>query len=123
MGTRDPRIDAYIARAAPFAQPVLTHLREAVHAGSPGVVETIKWGKPFFMQGPRIVAYMAAFKQHCGFGFWHGRELADQGRNGEAMGQFGRITAVADLPSRRDLAALVRRVAHEQAKAALAQNA
>ena len=78
MATTDPRVYAYIERAAPFAQPILAH--------------------------------MAAFKQHCAFGFWKGRGVvADQGKAGEAMGQFGRITALADLPPKRELVATVKR--------------
>ena len=109
MASTDPRIDAYIGRAAPFAQPVLAHLRGVVHAGCPGCIETIKWGMPFFMHGDRNLAHMAAFKQHCAFGFWRGREVADQGKAGEAMGQFGRITALADLPPRRELIGVVKK--------------
>ena len=85
MATTDPRIDAYIEHAAPFAQPILRQLRSAVHAGCPGVVETIKWGMPFYMHGDRILANMAAFKQHCSFRFWNGREAAERGKSDEAM--------------------------------------
>ena len=111
MGTKDPRVDAYIEAAAPFAQPLLRFIRTAVHGGAPRVQETIKWGMPFFMHGGRIMAYMAAFKQHCGLGFWHGREAADRGKDGVAMGQFGRIQQRADLPSAAELKALVKEVA------------
>ncbi len=107
MGSKDPRIDAYIARAAPFAQPLLERLRSGVHQGCPEVEETIKWSMPFFTVKGRMLAHMAAFKQHCAFGFWQGREVAGQGRDGEAMGQFGRITALADLPPPREMKALV----------------
>lgn len=31
MGKRDPRVDAYIAKSAAFAQPVMRHLRELIH--------------------------------------------------------------------------------------------
>ena len=109
MATTDPRIDAYIEHAAPFAQPVLAHLRAVVHSGCPQVVETIKWSMPFFMHGERNLAHMAAFKQHCAFGFWKGRAVADQGKSGEAMGQFGRLTVLADLPPKRELVATVKR--------------
>lgn len=99
MPVLDPRIDAYIANAADFAQPILQHLRATVHAACPDVEETIKWRMPFFLYHG-MLCNMAAFKAHCAFGFWKGELLlaqADhQGR--EAMGQFGRITAVADLP-------------------------
>ena len=108
MATTDPRIDAYIEHAAPFAQPILTQLRGAVHAGCPGVVETIKWGMPFYMHGDRILANMAAFKQHCSFRFWNGREAAERGKSDEAMGQFGRLTTLRGLPPRRELVLVVK---------------
>jgi uncharacterized protein YdeI (YjbR/CyaY-like superfamily) len=109
MGTRDPRVDAYIERAAPFAQPILRHLREVVHSAVPDIEETLKWGIPHFMQGG-IVCSMAAFKQHCTFGFWkHALVVKDGGEHsGEAMGSFGRVTALSDLPSRKVLAGYVR---------------
>lgn len=108
MATIDPRVDAYIERAAPFARPVLDKLRKAVHADCPGGAETIKWGMPFFMVEDRILAHMAAFKAHCGFGFWRGRGVVTQSKEDEAMGQFGRIASVADLPGQRELVRLVR---------------
>jgi len=107
MGTRDPRVDAYIARAEPFARPILEHLRELVHRGAPDVVETIKWGMPFFARKKNL-CHMAAFKAHCAFGFWTGRIAGATGKEGEAMGQFGRIASLEDLPSDRKLVALVR---------------
>ena len=42
MATKNPGVDAYIARAPPFAKPILRHLRKLVHAGCPGVKETLK---------------------------------------------------------------------------------
>jgi len=76
---------------------------------------------PFFVHEGRILAHMAAFKQHCAFGFWRGRELVDQGKNDEAMGQFGRIEKSADLPSRRDLVRLIRQAAAAAASAPVAK--
>ena len=111
MGTRDPRVDAYIANAAAFARPVLTHLRRTVHSGCPDVTETIKWGMPHF-EYRGILCHMAAFKRHCAFGFWKGsRVIAATARAEEAMGQFGRITSRGSLPSQRTLVALVRKAA------------
>ena len=111
MGTRDPRIDAIIARSADFAKPILTHLREAVHAGCPDVVETIKWGMPAFeYKGP--MCQMAAFKQHCVFGFWKGKLVLEGDYKGEeAMGNFGRVTSLRDLPPKKTLVALVKKAA------------
>lgn len=105
MEQPDQRIDAYIAKAQPFAQPILNHLRKLIHQANPEVKETIKWGMPSFdYKGP--FCSMAAFKQHVAFGFWkpsllndpHGylQERSNQG--GEAMGNLGRITSLKDLP-------------------------
>lgn len=111
MTRRDPRIDAYIAAAAPFARPILRELRRRVHAGCTGVVETIKWGMPAFEHhGP--LAGMAAFKGHAVFGFWkHERIVRESALAKQAMGSFGRLGSVADLPSRARFLALVRHAA------------
>jgi len=100
MGRKDTRIDAYIAKSAGFARPILRHLRRLVHAGCPAVEETLKWSVPHFTYNGMLCS-MAAFKQHCSFGFWRGELVvgkAHGARKEEAMGQFGRITSLADLP-------------------------
>ena len=98
----DPRVDAYIKQAAPFAQPILKHLRQLVRQGCPEVTETIKWGMPSFTVDGKILCGMAAFKAHCTFGFWHQameKIIAKaHGTIGDAMGLMGRITSLADLP-------------------------
>jgi uncharacterized protein YdeI (YjbR/CyaY-like superfamily) len=109
MSPRDPRVDAYIGAAAPFARPILEHLRECVHAACPAAQETIKWRSPHFTYGGRLLCGMAAFKQHVAFGFWLGDRVADTGKAADAMGQFGRIERLADLPSKRALGALVKK--------------
>jgi hypothetical protein len=88
MAAKDPRIDAYIAKSAKFARPILKHLRALVHAGCPDVVETIKWSMPHF-DYKGVLCGMAAFKEHCAFGFWN-RALKIPSKEG-AMGQFGCI--------------------------------
>jgi uncharacterized protein YdeI (YjbR/CyaY-like superfamily) len=106
---RDPRIDTYIAKSAEFARPILTHLRETVHAACPDVEETMKWSFPHFMyQG--ILCSMAAFKEHCAFGFWKGSLIVEKGGAGveKAMGQFGRITRLTELPSKKVLSGYVK---------------
>jgi len=107
MSERDPRIDAYIERAAGFAQPIMTELRDRMHRACPECEEAIKWGMPSFMYRGRILATMAAFKQHCAFGFWRGKEVVKEAGEG-AMGDFGRITSLADLPGKRAFTALVK---------------
>jgi len=114
MGKQDPRVDAYIEKAAEFARPILLHLRAVVHAGCPEVEETIKWGFPHF-DYKGIFCSMAAFKEHCAFGFWKGSLLAarypDLAHSEEAMGQLGRITSLADLPDEESLIRYVREAA------------
>lgn len=101
MPTLEPRIDAYLADAPDFARPILERLRQDVHAACPDVVETIKWSRPHFMLEGKLLCGMSAFKAHCAFGFWE-REGAPGGQGG-AMGDFGRIQTLADLPSRAEL--------------------
>jgi uncharacterized protein YdeI (YjbR/CyaY-like superfamily) len=112
MGTRDPRVDAYIAKAPDFAKPILTHLREIVHEACPDVEETMKWSNPHF-DYKGVLAGMAAFKAHCAFGFWKGSLIVDpKTAEGEkAAGQFGRITKIADLPPREVVAGYVKEAA------------
>jgi uncharacterized protein YdeI (YjbR/CyaY-like superfamily) len=95
MTTFDPRVDAYIQRAAPFARPLLEQLRRDLHAASPDLDESIRWGMPAFLHGGRLVAMLAAFKAHASFGFWRANEAATAR---EGMGQFGRLTSLHDLP-------------------------
>ena len=108
MPPRDPRIDAYIAKSAPFARPILRHLRARVHRGCPDVVETIKWGSPHF-EHEGMLCGMAAFKEHCAFGFWNRALRIPETRT--AMGQFGCITKISDLPEDSVLVGYVREAA------------
>ncbi len=100
----DTRVDEYIKKAASFAQPILTHLRDLVHEACPDVTETIKWNFPHFEYGGSILCSMAAFKKHCTFGFWKAALMNDPkgilefvGKT--AMGQLGQITDISDLPA------------------------
>ena len=109
MGKKDARFDAYIKKAAPFAQPILTKLRAQIHAACPDVVETVKWGHPSF-EYKGILCGMAAFKQHAAFGFWkHDLVVGKDAKSKEAMGSFGRITSLADLPPAAKFAGLVKK--------------
>lgn len=110
MATPDPRIDAYIAKSAPFARPVLSYLRQVVGLACPEGVETLKWGSPHLTYRGKLVCGMAAFKQHATFGFWHGGQIVGEeaGRADAAMGQFGRLTDVSQLPSQVVLEGYVR---------------
>ena len=112
MPKKDPRVDAYIERAAPFARPILKHLRKVIHRGCPQVEETIKWQTPHF-EYKGILCGMAAFKQHCAFGFWKRQLIFGTGRaNGqEAVNWSRRIRSINDLPDEKALIDYVRRAA------------
>jgi len=106
---RDQRIDDYIARQADFARPILEHLRERVHAACPETVETLKWGMPSFMYKGEILASMAAFMAHASFSLWRGKEVLEGEARDGAMGQFGRLRSVEDLPPPEELDALIQK--------------
>jgi uncharacterized protein YdeI (YjbR/CyaY-like superfamily) len=99
--SREPRIDAYIAKAQPFARPILEKVRERVHAVVPDIEEAMKWSTPSYCRNGKIVLGTAAFKAHAALHFWRGQELGID-TSTEAMGQFGKLTSVADLPSNLD---------------------
>jgi uncharacterized protein YdeI (YjbR/CyaY-like superfamily) len=115
MKNSDPRIDSYIAKSAVFAKPILRRLRKVVHEACPDVEETLKWSMPAFVYRGKILCGIAAFKEHCTFGFWHQGMVAVLGAEGEksdtAMGSFGRIASLDDLPSDRTMARYVRKAA------------
>jgi uncharacterized protein YdeI (YjbR/CyaY-like superfamily) len=104
--SRDKRFDEYIARQADFARPILEHIREQMHAACPQIEETIKWGMPHFSYKGKPLAGMAAFKAHATFGFWQRGERNAEARK-EAMGDYGRLTSIADLPDQAALEAKV----------------
>jgi uncharacterized protein YdeI (YjbR/CyaY-like superfamily) len=104
---REPRIDAYIAKAPPFARPILEKVRERVHAAAPEADEAMKWGAPGFTVDGKILLVMAAFKAHAALNFWRGSEIGDASPKAGAMGQFGKLTGVADLPDDATMAALL----------------
>jgi len=104
MPKRDPRIDAYIAKAAPFAKPILEFVREAAHAASPDIEETLKWGHPAFVCHG-ILGNMAAFKEHASLGFWKGSLILDAkgSRADEGFGSMGKLKSLKELPSKKVL--------------------
>lgn len=112
----NPKVDAYITKAQPFAQPILQYLRKAVHEACNNVEETIKWGFPHFDYNGKMMCSMAAFKQHCAFGFWLASEMktmetyrkknTEETSNG--MGQFGKIASIKDLPTEKELIKMVK---------------
>ena len=113
MQTNVNAIDAYIARSAPFARPILLHFRKLVHQACPDVEEKIKWSFPHFDYKNEMMCSMAAFKAHCAIGFWKAPLLKDtilleNARAEKAMGHLGRITAMKDLPPDKKIIAWVK---------------
>ena len=114
MGTKDTRIDAYIARSADFARPILVHIRALVHKACPDVEEKIKWGFPHF-DYKGMMCSMASFKEHCAFGFWkaslmkHAEKFKKDGE--KAMGHLGKIRRLDELPSNKILCAYIKEAA------------
>jgi uncharacterized protein YdeI (YjbR/CyaY-like superfamily) len=103
---KDPRVDAYIAKANDFAKPILKQIRTAVHKAHPAIGETIKWGVPAYVDERGIFCMTAAFKQHCAWVFWTGRKPTSVDAK-----QFRKITSVEDLPAQRELLAIVKQAA------------
>jgi len=108
MPALDPRVDAYIEKSADFAKPILSHLRKLIHKACPDVVEKVKWSMPSF-EHKGILCNFAAFKQHCSFGFWKQSLMESDAfpKNKTAMGSFGRITSIKDLPSDKVMIGLI----------------
>ena len=102
----DKRIDAYLEKSRDFARPILEHLRKLVHKACPDVEETIKWGSPHFDYKGSL-AGMAAFKEHCAFGFWKQKLMDLKPVDATAMGSFGRIASLKDLPKDREIVAMI----------------
>jgi uncharacterized protein YdeI (YjbR/CyaY-like superfamily) len=112
MGTKNPKIDDYIAKSAEFARPILTHIRELVHKACPTVEEDLKWGHPFYMyKGPLCMS--PAFKKHCSFGFWGWKVVQAkvnevEGTKGDSLDKMKRITSVKDLPADKVLVGYIK---------------
>jgi uncharacterized protein YdeI (YjbR/CyaY-like superfamily) len=109
----DPRFDEYIENAQPFARPILKRLRKVVHAAVPEVQENWKWSNPAF-DYKGIFCSMAAFKEHCIFGFWKHQLLIDRGviePDDTILGHRGRITSVDDLPPDKELTRILKAAA------------
>lgn len=95
-------VDPWIASEPDYARPILNYLRDLIHEAAPDAVAQMKWSRPFYLVNGTPICYLAAFKQHCGFGFWSPDMTevlkADGIAEPGASGSFGRISSIADLP-------------------------
>jgi uncharacterized protein YdeI (YjbR/CyaY-like superfamily) len=103
--TTDPRIDDFIVKAAPFAQPILKQFRAVVHVAVPEAVETIKWGMPHFTMNGKILAGMAAFKAHAALMVEGAGER--RGMEGGGMGNYGKLKSIDEMPADAELTELL----------------
>ena len=113
MATKSKQIDAYVAKSADFAKPILNHLRELVHKTCPDAEEKMKWSFPHFDYKNEMLCSMAAFKQHCSFGFWKAALMKDPvlletAKSEAAMGHLGKITSLKDLPPDKKIIAWIK---------------
>ena len=113
MGKKEKIVDAYIAKVAAFAMPILNHIRELVHKTCPEVEEKMKWSFPHFDYKGEMMCSMAAFKQHAVFGFWKASLMKDPvlvetAKSEVAMGHLGRLTSVKDLPADKKIIAWIK---------------
>lgn len=106
MPTKDKRVDAYIAKSAEFAKPILEQFRAAVHEACPDVEETIKWGSPFFLYHGMLCG-VSAFKAHCALIFWRAKLVT--GESNGRDGPFSHITSLAELPPKKVLVGYVKK--------------
>jgi uncharacterized protein YdeI (YjbR/CyaY-like superfamily) len=81
------------------------------------VEETLKWSMPAYTLGGKIVLITASFKAHMALNFWRGQELRGEFAKAEAMGQFGKIASMEDLPPDAELDRLIREAAELAATA------
>ena len=109
--SREPRVDAYIAKAPDFARPILEKVRERVHATVPDVVEAMKWSAPGFTLDGKLLLIMAAFRKYAAINLWRGQEIRGSEASRDAMGQFGKLASTADLPADRELDSIIRQAA------------
>jgi uncharacterized protein YdeI (YjbR/CyaY-like superfamily) len=100
-----PQVDQILYNAPEFAQPILEYVRHVVHQHCPSVEEKIKWQFPCFEYKGKIVCSVAAFKNHCTFGFWQAKLLSDPfkllkvSEGNSSLGNFGKLTHVSQLPN------------------------
>jgi uncharacterized protein YdeI (YjbR/CyaY-like superfamily) len=113
MGKKEKAVDAYIAKSADFAKPILAHIRELVHKACPDVEEKMKWSFPHFDYKGEMMCSMAGFKAHAVFGFWKAKLMNDpllveNAKSETAMGHLGRLTSVKDLPSDKKITSWIK---------------
>jgi uncharacterized protein YdeI (YjbR/CyaY-like superfamily) len=77
----------------------------------PDAEEAMKWSMPAYLVDGKIMLVTSAFKAHAALNFWRGQEIGDGQPKAGAMGQFGRLRSVEDLPPDAELDELIREAA------------
>jgi uncharacterized protein YdeI (YjbR/CyaY-like superfamily) len=111
LSDRSREFDAYIAKSAEFARPILEKLRRLFHDACPQIEEKMKWSFPHF-EYKGIVGSMAAFKNHVSFGFWKGKLMSDPhhliAEDSNSPLNLSKLTDVSQLPLDKVLLAYIR---------------
>lgn len=109
MAKKNPKVDAYVAKAQPFAKPILKKLRATIHKACPKVVEEIKWNAPFYLYRDRVLCATMGFKAHCALVFWKGSLIKKTSEKAKTeVTRLRRIKLVSDLPTEKELIALLK---------------
>lgn len=109
----NPEVDAYIAKSADFAKPILEYLREIIHNNCPDVEEFIKWGIPHLDYKGDMMCILASSSKHCSFSLYKAELMSDPKllesvKNGQKMGYMDKIKAFSDLPSEETLVTYIK---------------
>jgi uncharacterized protein YdeI (YjbR/CyaY-like superfamily) len=111
----DSRVDHYIEKAPDFAKPILKQLRELVHKACPEVSEDLKWSRPAFLQGGKILCGMVAFKAHCSFYIFPSditKRLREEGQFEALSEKLAKMTQLKDLPPGKEVLRYLREAVH-----------
>jgi len=113
MTKPNPEVDAYIAKSADFAKPILEYLRNLIHDTCPDVEEFIKWGIPHLDYRGDMMCILASSSKHCSFSLYKAELMSDPKllesvKNGQKMGYMDKIKAFSDLPSEETLVAYIK---------------
>ena len=113
MAQLNKKVDAYVNKAAGFAQPILQHLRSIVLDTCPEAEEDIKWGTPHYSYKGDHLCMMAGFKNHCSFSlykaeFMKDEKISESVKAGKKFGYMDKLTSLSDLPAKKILVALIR---------------
>jgi uncharacterized protein YdeI (YjbR/CyaY-like superfamily) len=78
----------------------------------------MKWSMPAYTLDGKIIVITSSFKAHAALNFWRGQEIGGGSAKAGAMGQFGRLKSLSELPPDHELDVLIREAAELSKSAA-----